>query len=227
MHLPLVLAMTLATTCPVDDDDVCRQQLENTRALRTYKRAHGELSFGYLGQWADETNRALTLESKDAPPEAGRITEPFLGAPYAGSIITGPMLEARTVVSQVRFTVGFRFPFANFRPSDTVQSVDLGGTQHEVLVRSMKLWDLRTGLGFELPFERVTPFIDVLGDVQFMTTQLIIDGAPATYKGNSFSLGGRVGVRVQLSHVFLQAAAEATAVGPQRFGGSLMAGFAF
>lgn len=226
MSLPLLLAMTLAATCPLDDQPCPKD--EAPRALRTYRRTHGELSVGYLGQWADETNRALELKPSGANPEvAGAITEPFLGAPYSGSIISGPMFETRMVVERLRFTVGARFPFASFRPGDTAQVVDVGGTQHEVLVRSMKLWDLRTGLGFELPFERVTPFLDVLGDVQFMTTQLIIDGAPATYSGSAFSLGGRLGLRVQVSHLFLQAAAEATAIGPRRVGGSLMAGFAF
>lgn len=220
MTLPLVLAMALAATCPLES--------EPCDALHTYKRSHGELSFGYLGQWTDETNRALELEPRDSnPPVAGAITDPFLGAPYSGSIISGPLIESRMVVDKVRFTVGFRFPFTNFRPSDTAQTVDIGGTQHDVLVRSMKMWDLRTGLGFEFPFERVTPFIDVLGDVQFMTTQLVIDNLPATYKGSAFSLGGRVGMRVQLSHLFIQAAAEATALGPRRYGGSLMVGFAF
>lgn len=227
MHLPLLLAMTLATTCAYEDG-ACIDKEETVEALKVYKRSHMELSFGYLGQWTDETNRALELKSAEGNTAlAGRITDPFLGKPFAGSIVSGPMFEVRAVSSYARFTVGARFPFANFRPSDTVAMVDIGGEQHEVLVRSMKLWDFRTGIGFEIPFERVTGFVDALGDVQFMTTQLIIDGAKATYSGASFGLGVRAGARVQVNHLFFQLAGEATLLGVQRYGGSFMAGVAF
>jgi hypothetical protein len=137
------------------------------------------------------------------------------------------VIEWRGICNQVRLTVGVRFPFANFRPSDTAQSVMLGGVQHEVLVRSMSLWDLRTGLGFEIPFKRVSPFIDVLGDVETMTTQLSIDGTTATYTGKAFSLGGRIGARYQVDHLFVALAAEAMAVGPLRLGGTLQVGLGF
>lgn len=227
MTLPLLLAMTLATTCAYEDGD-CRDREEAAQALKVYRRSHMEFSFGYLGQWTDETQRALELKSAEGNASvAGRITDPFLGRPSAGAIVSGPMFEVRAVSSYARFTLGARFPFANFRPSDTVSMVDLGGTQHEVLVRSMKLWDLRTGIGFEVPFERVTGFVDALGDVQFMTTQVMIDGAKATYAGTSFGLGVRAGARVQLNHLFFQLAGEATLLGVQRYGGSFMAGVAF
>ncbi|MFZ5442555.1 MAG: hypothetical protein ACOZQL_21270 [Myxococcota bacterium] len=220
MTLPLLALLTTLSTAAVDDD--------RERALETYQRTHAEVSFGYLGQWSDERNRALELKSSgENPPLAGLVTDPFLGAPFDATVLAGPALEWRLVSSQVRFTVGVRFPFTNFRPSDTAQTVSLQGAPHEVLVRSVSLWDLRTGLGFELPFRRVTPFVDVLGDVQTLSTQLVIDGAPATYQGRAFSLGGRVGVRYQVNHLFVLLAAEATALGPLRLGGTLQAGVAF
>ena len=189
---------------------------------------HVEMSFGYLGQWTDERNRALELKPTAAdPPYAGAVTDPFLGAPYSSAILAGPVLEWRGIYDHVRLTVGLRFPFANFRPSDTAQSVMLGGVAHEVLVRSMSLWDFRTGIGFEIPFQRVSPFFDVLGDVQTMTTQLSIDGVTATYTGRAFSLGGRLGARYQLDHLFVALAAEATALGPLRIGGTLQVGLGF
>lgn len=187
-----------------------------------------EISFGYLGQWSDERNRALELQpsSYDAP-NAGAVTDPFLGKPYSGAILAGPTLEWRGIYKQVRLTVGVRFPFANFRPSDTAQTVTIAGAPHEVVVRSMTMWDLRTGIGFELPFKRVSPFIDLLGDMQTLTTQLSIDGQPATYTGRAFSLGGRLGVRYQVDHLFVVLAAEATALGPLRLGGTLQVGLGF
>ena len=187
-----------------------------------------EISFGYLGQWSDERNRSLELKpTSNDPPFAGAVTDPFLGKPYLGSVLAGPLLEWRGIYQQVRLTVGVRFPFSNFRPSDTAQTVDFGGASHQVVVRSMSLWDFRTGIGFELPFKRVSPFFDVLGDVQTMTTQLSIDGATATYTGRAFSLGGRLGARYQVDHLFIALAAEATAIGPLRLGGSLQVGVGF
>ncbi len=187
-----------------------------------------EVSFGYLGQWSDERNRSLELEPADTdPPFAGSVTDPFLGAPYNGAILAGPVLEWRGIYNQVRLTVGLRFPFSNFRPSDTAQSVEIDGATRDVLVRSMSLWDFRTGIGFEIPFKRVSPFIDVLGDVQTLTTQLSIDGVTAKYTGRAFSLGGRIGVRYQVDHLFVALAVEATAIGPLRLGGTLQVGVGF
>ena len=215
MHFPLALTLLLAAGSP---------DREEARA----RPNHVELSFGYLGQWSDERNRALELKPSSAdPPFAGSLTAPFLSAPYSGAVLAGPTLEWRAIHQGLRLTVGLRFPFASFRPSDTAQTVDLGGVPREVLVRSMSLWDLRTGIGYEFTGRRVTPFVDVLGDVQTLTSQVVIDGAPATYTGRAFSLGGRLGLRYQVNHVFLALAAEATAVGPLRLGGTFQVGVGF
>ena len=226
----LILATVLAAASPdchrCDLDPAAN--LDEGRTQRLYERSHGELSFGYLGQWSNETNRALQLKPAATDPAvAGSITDPFLGVPFSGSLQPGATLETRVVYQHLRTTVGVRFPFLNFRPSDTAQTVMIGNAPHEVIVRSISLWDFRTGIGFELPFRHVTPYVDVLGDIQTMETQLVIDNAPAKYVGRAFSLGGRVGLRVQLSHAFLALAAEATALGPLRVGGSAQLGFAF
>ncbi|MFO0594911.1 MAG: hypothetical protein U0228_06395 [Myxococcaceae bacterium] len=203
--------------------------VEDDPALKTWQRTHGELSFGYLGQWTDETVRGLELTPSDSNPAvAGSVTEPFLGPPFRSSVLAGATLESRLVTNGIRVTTGVRFPFINFRPSSSAQSVVLSdGLSHDVLVRSVSMWDLRTGIGYEFPFRHVTPFLDVLGDFEHLTTQLVIDGQPATYKGTAFSLGGRVGVRVQVKHAFLAFAVEATALGPVRLGGSAQLGVGF
>jgi len=227
MNLTLAVLLAALTSGSIDSGDGATED-ENASALRTYKRNHTELSFGYLGQWADERNRALELKpTASDPAAAGSITEPFLGAPFNATALVGATIESRFVCDNVRLTVGFRFPFTNFRPNDTAQTVVIAGQSHDVFVRSVDLWDLRTGIGFELPFRRVTPFVDMLGDMQTLTTQLTIDGQTAKYTGRSFALGGRVGLRYQVSHLFLLAAAEATALGPLRVGGTVQMGFAF
>jgi hypothetical protein len=225
MNLSLAVLLAALSSGAIDGAE---SEREDTSALRTYSRAHGELTFGYLGQWADERTRALALQpTANDPVGAGAITEPFLGAPFNATALVGATLESRFVCDHVRLTVGVRFPFTNFRPSDTAQSVVIQGQAHDVFVRSVDLWDLRTGIGFEVPFRRVTPFVDVLGDLQTLTTQLSIDGTTAKYTGRAFSLGARAGLRYQVSHLFLLAAAEGTALGPRRLGGTVQMGFAF
>jgi hypothetical protein len=220
MNLALAVMLALTTGGYGDDAPASERREKYGNAV--------EVSFGYLGQWADERNRALELKPSSTDPSgAAWVTDPFLGAPYSGAILAGPVLEWRGIYNQVRLTVGVRFPFTNFRPSDTAQTVEFGGATHEVLVRSMSLWDFRTGIGFEVPFKRVSPFFDVLGDVQTMTTQLSIDGQPATYTGRAFSLGGRLGARYQVDHLFVALAVEATALGPLRLGGTLQVGLGF
>lgn len=217
MNLPLLVMLTALSAANPDGEQV-RERSGNAV----------EVSFGYLGQWADERNRAMELKPRESDsPVAGAVTDPFLGAPYNSAILAGPVLEWRAIYDHVRLTVGVRFPFANFRPSDTAQTVMIGGAPHDVLVRSMSMWDFRTGIGFEVPFKRFSPFFDVLGDVQMMTTQLSIDGVTATYTGKAFSLGGRLGVRYQVNHLFVALAAEATALGPLRVGGTLQVGLGF
>jgi hypothetical protein len=232
MNLTLAVMLAALAAGTPDDDEAAREaeraQQDREEALRTWTHSHAEVTFGYLAQWADERSRALELTSSSGDAAiAGLVTEPFLGAPYNGAVLAGPALEVRSVVEQVRLTVGVRFPFTSFRPGDTAHTVTLAGAPHDVLVRSVSLWDLRTGIGFELPFRRVTPFVDVLGDVQTMSTQLTIDGSAATYTGRAFSLGGRIGARYQVSHLFLLVAVEATALGPVRYGGTMQMGFGF
>ena len=223
MNLPLLAMMVLSAYGSADEQDASQ-----TKVVEEKYGNVSEFSFGYMGQWSDERNRSLELKPTSADPAfAAAVTDPFLGKPYDSAVLAGPVVEWRCIYKQVRVTVGLRFPFSNFRPSDTAQSVVLGGTAHDVVVRSMSLWDFRTGIGFEVPFKHVSPFIDVLGDVQTLTTQLSIDGAAATYTGRAFSLGGRLGARWQRDRLFVALAAEATALGPLRVGGSLQVGLGF
>ena len=201
---------------------------ERAIARRRYtERMHTELSFGYLGEWRSDAPRGWELDAADALPGAAAMTAPFAGAPFAGVMASGMAVESRVVFDRVRFSVGFRWPYATFRQADTLSTVDVGGSSHEVMVRSLSMFGFRTGLGVEVPFGLVTPFADVLGDVEKVSSTLIIDGAQTRWSATGFSLGARTGVRVQVSQVFVMVGAEATVLGAPRVGGTLQAGFAF
>lgn len=226
----LAVTMLLSATAAGDllGPSAPTQEQERAEARRRYvERVHTELSFGYLGEWRSDAARSWELSSQGVAPGAAAMTAPFNGKPFDGVVASGMTLESRVVYDRVRFSVGFRLPFASFRQADTTSTVDFGGTSHEVMVRSLSMLGFRTGLGVELPFGLVTPYLDLLGDVEKVSASLVVDGDRTEWSAAGFSLGVRTGVRVQVSQVFVMLGAEATALGAPRFGGTVQAGFAF
>lgn len=211
--------------CPGDRQ--CLAAEGRARARQRYADPfHTELSFGYLGEWRVDAGRSFEPSAKDAPAGAAGLLAPFDGAPFNGLAASGMTLESRVVYDRLRFTLGLRWPFATYRVGSTASTVDFGGATHELFVRSVSMFGVRTGLGFELPFGVVSPFIDVLGDVERLSTTLVLDGTPVRYDATAFALGARAGLRIQLSSVFLALAAEGSVLGGWRVGGSLQAGVA-
>ena len=88
-------------------------------------------------------------------------------------------------------------------------------------------WRDDSSRSFEPAAKDAPPGVDVMGDVEKVSTTLVIDGAATRWSATGFSLGARSGVRVQVSQVFLQLAGEASVLGGLRYGGSLQAGVAF
>lgn len=227
MTLATAALLTLLATSASEPGAPTAAEERAVARQRYTERLHGELSFGYLGEWRSDAARSWELKSSDAPAGAAALTAPFDGAPFNGLVHSGLTVESRVVCDWVRFTLGVRWPFANFRPGDTASTADFGGATHEVMVRSLSAFGFRTGLGVEVPFGVATPFVDVIGDVEKVSSTLVLDGAPTKWSATGFSLGARTGVRVQFSQVFVMLAGEATAIGAPRFGGTLQAGVAF
>lgn len=224
----LALLTSTASMEPPPEPTTPTAATERAEARRRYTdRLHTELSFGYLGEWRNDSPRAWELKTAEAPVGAAAMTAPFDGAPFNGLASSGLTVESRVIYDWVRFSIGLRWPFATFRAGDTTSTVDFGPATHEVMVRSLSAFTFRTGLGVELPFGIATPFIDVIGDVEKVGATIVIDGAPTKWDSTGFALGARTGVRLQFSQVFVQLAGEATAIGAPRFGGSLQAGVAF
>jgi hypothetical protein len=215
-----------AACCPNDRQCIAAHEREEARQRYT-ERLHTELSFGYLGEYRNDSGRSFELDGSEATPGTGGLNAPFTGAPFNGYAASGIAVESRVVYDRLRFTLGLRFPFASYRVGDTAQTVDFAGATHDLSVKSVSLFGFRTGIGFELPYGMVTPFVDVLGDVEKVSTTLVIDGEPVKYTAAGFSLGARTGMRIQISQVFLALSGEASVLGAWRFGGSLQAGVAF
>jgi hypothetical protein len=109
--------------------------------------------------------------------------------------VYGLAWETRFVTQHVRFTIGLQKPFASMPANPS-------------------LWDIRFGLGTEYSFRYVTPYVDVIGDVQK------IDAAW------TFGFVARVGLRVHMGEsLFLAPAGEIGLGGPVRWGVGLQAGW--
>lgn len=137
-----------------------------------------ELAMGFAGTVLDPSAMPLVFQSGEAVnvPGATGLTAPFGGASLRQLITAGPAWETRAIQSHVRFTLGLQKPYAAFRQG----SIDADVDSVRVSPRSLSLWVVRFGLGGEYTFGRVTPFADVLGDVQLATAEVTVGGQPAS-----------------------------------------------
>jgi len=86
------------------------------------------------------------------------------------------------VVSDLRMAIGVEKPFAavSFDPVNFQDATD--GAMHTLTPRSLNLWDVRFGLGYEHRFSHLAPFIDLLGNIQSISTNFNVDGAAKSYQ---------------------------------------------
>jgi hypothetical protein len=200
---------------------------EDTFEAYTAKR-HVELTMGFIGGLRDETRVGFGFNSGSASmlPYAQALTTPFALTPYDRTIVYGLSWETRYVTQHVRFTVGVSKPFASFRMMDAIFPTDVGGTTRDVGTRSLNLWDVRFGLGTEYAWRHVAPFVDVIGDMQYVGASMTVDGETAEYRAWTFGFVVRAGLRIHMGDsVFLAPTAEYGLGGPVRFGVGLQAGW--
>ncbi len=194
-----------------------------------------EFNMGFGGGLLDPSSLPLVFDKGDAAsvPGATGLTAPFGGPSLNGLIVAGPAWEMRTIHSHVRFTAGLMKPFAQFRQGSidgesNVGGGPLAGPPIPVSPRSLSLWVFRLGLGGEYTFGRVTPFVDLLGDVQLANAEVVVNGQRGSYQSAGFGFSVRGGLRVRVDrHLFVGAAGEYGLVGAPRVGASVVAGWVF
>lgn len=187
-------------------------------------RHHFELTMGFLGGVRDETRAGYTFSSGSAQlgPGAEAIVTPFALTPYDRTIVYGLGWETRYVANHLRFTMGLQKPFASFRMMDALSPSEAGiaGT------RSLTLWDIRLGLGVEHAFRYAAPFVDVIGDAQYVNAALTIDTRSAQFKAWSFGFVVRAGVRIHVGEgLFIAPMGEVGIGGPVIWAAGLQAGW--
>ncbi len=192
-----------------------------------------ELSMGFGGAVLDPSALPLVFASGEAGGVAGATG---LGAPFGGPalralVTAGPAWESRVIRHHTRFTLGLQKTWALFRHGALdgealATGSPLVGPPLPVGPRALSLWGLRLGLGGEATFGPVTPFVDLLGDVQFVSADVSVEGQAGTCRASDFSLSVRAGLRVRLdSSLSVGLAGEYGIAGPSRFGVTLLRGW--
>ena len=188
---------------------------------------HFELTMGFLAGARRFDQESFSLSSGGVDG-AGSLVEPFRNAPYDYVPVYGLRYDLRLVVSYVRMTVGVDFPFAQIPPESARMTYDVGGVPSELVVRKIRPYELRFGIGGEIPIGRFAPFVDLIGEVDWTNTELSIAGERAEYKATSFGFSARAGVRAYLRDwFFIAASGEIGIVGNRFWGAELSLGFAF
>ena len=176
---------------------------------------HFEATMGFLATGQD--HRATGFANAGGPA----LAQAFRAAPYDQAVGLGLRYDARAVLSHVRMTAGIDLPFTTFEGVGAARVDD-----HDVTPRSMWSWALRFGLGGEYPIGPVTPFLDLQGSAQRVTTTLNVDGRALDYEAFRFGFSGRAGVRVHLRRwFFVTASGELGLLGPTRWSADLGVGF--
>ena len=220
--LVFAIGTAAAGTALADDDGCPHSGLGEQDACD-----HFELTMGFLAGARRFDRESFSLSSGDVAG-AGALVDPFRNAPYDYVPVYGLRYDLRLVVSYVRMTVGVDFPFADLGAADNRAIYDVGGVPQEIVVKKIRPYELRFGIGGEIPIGRFAPFVDLIGEVDWTKTELAIAGEKVTYKASSFGFSARAGVRAYLRDwFFIAAAGEIGIVGNRFWGAELSLGFAF
>jgi hypothetical protein len=185
---------------------------------------------GFIGGQRAYDALAFSLDSASPANQivgASKLTKPFTVAPYDRVNMVGLRYEARVHIAYARMTAGFDLPFSVYNQTGTSGVYDIGGMTRTVTVQSLSAKEAHFGLGVEVPIGRFVPFVDVLGGVHWVNTDLTIDGASASYASTTFALTLRGGARVYMRRwFFAQVAGEAGLLGDLKWNAELSVGAA-
>ncbi len=189
------------------------------------EETHLEIGVGFMGGVRSYGSAPFAIAS-DNEGLAG-LDEPFVLIPFEDSAVFGPRWESRLVLSQIRMTLGYQRPYPTWEGLESTRATGVDGEKLSASARGLRANELRFGLGLEPPTGKVTPFVDLVGDIAWVSTDLAVAGDAATYTSESFSLAARSGLRIQAAdYVFVEAAGEYGLVGPNEWGAQLTVGFA-
>ena len=207
----LALVLTVSSTARADDTN-----------------DHFEFSMGFLAGRRAYDGANFTL----ADGQGGK-TGPWLpadvvsGGPFDSVDVYGLHWEVRLVLSYVRLTTGLDIPFSMLGPGGRTHSYGSGDSAMTLGVESIQPYELRLGLGGEVPIGPVAIFADLMGGVHWTTATVVTADDVVAYETTQFTLAPRVGVRVHVQDwLFVEGAGEVGVLGDTVFTTTLSVGFA-
>ncbi len=189
------------------------------------EEAHVEVEVGFLA--GDRSLGAVPFEQVGGGRPLAGLDASFRARPLSDSLVSGPRAEVRAVAPPLRVSLGWQRPYADWRVVPERAEVDGDGAAVVSEVRALRTDELVLGIGLEAPTGLLVPFADLVGTVHRSTVALAVDGRPADYASEAFSLGARGGLRLQVDdHLFVQASGQWSALGPSTWGATLGLGAA-
>lgn len=212
MRTALILALLLAPTIATADyrDG---EHFEITLGFMVGQRAYDKLPFGHTDGPSDLLGGRLP----------GVVTA---GASLDDVLVYGLHWDMRLVVSHIRMTLGFDLPFPDPDAYATTRTHTIGGVDRDVAVLDVAPYELRFGLGGEIPAGIVVPFIDLIGAVHWVDLELASGPDTIRYDATRFGFSVRGGARLYVDEpVFVEVAGEAGIVGDTLWSATLAVGF--
>lgn len=188
---------------------------------------HFEATMGFLAGQRSYQQTSFKFDSGDAAGiGGGGLVAPFNKVPFTSATVMGLRYDLRLVMSYIRMTVGFDLPFPTYKASDAQGTYTVGGAQRLVTVQSLSAKELRFGIGGEYPYKSIAPFVDLIGGVHWVSSDLSIDGYKATYAATSFAFSARGGLRAHVRKWFFAAVSgEVGLIGDIKWNAEVSVGF--
>lgn len=196
-------------------------------ALADEGEDHLEISLGFLaGQRAYDK---LPFVRAGGPSELFGGTLPasiVSGASLDEVLVYGLHWDLRVVLSYVRMTLGFDLPFADGGAFGGSRHVTVRGVERDVTLTDVSPYELRFGLGGEIPFDVIVPFVDLIGAVHWVDVELATGEDLVDYEATRFGFSVRAGAKIYLEEpLFVEVAGEAGIVGDTIWSATLAVGF--
>lgn len=189
----------------------------------TSEPTHLEFTMGFMGGQRSYKDSSFAY---DEGAGSSHVVEAFTKAPFDTATVLGLRWDLRAVVSYVRMTIGFDLPFTQLDTKKATSTFTIDGKASEVTVQSIKPYELRFGLGGEYAFGRFVPYIDLVGTIHWVDTELSVDGLAVDYSARAFGFSARAGLRIYLQDwFFATVSGEAGILGPLTWNSELSVGF--
>jgi len=194
---------------------VARASTDDTQLHVSFSMLATSLSYG-------DTPFAFKGGEAGQLPGVPQMVDPLGAFPFSGERAYGLRADARWVTHHLRFGVGAQAVFPRWGPGDAQGTYSIGGVDRLVSTGSLLSKDARTAIGVDLPAGPVHLYSDLVGTLRFVSAQVLVDGASASFTATTFGFAVEAGAEVEIADgVRIGLQAERGFLGEQSWGGAL------